>query len=443
MYSNTKNLPLILFLFVFFFLLLFSMLPGNFSVFGIRIKSLDLFTDVKPDSLITSSVVFSVNPSYGAGMMLPLGLTFFSPPQKLEGNTSQMSHFLNALKDAKNKKVRVAHFGDSVIEGDLITSDLRSALQGKSGGEGIGMLSVTPDDIRFRTTVKQSFSSDWKTYSLFGEKIEGIEPGVNGTVSIPSSGSWVKIESSGIPGSFKSIKKVYLYYSHAKNSSIKYSLNNSKEMSAALQSGEGLKQLEIDAAGAKSLKITTGMNEQARFYGVSIESDKGVYVDNIPLRGNSGVSIRDIQNSMLQDFNKYLDYKLILLQFGLNMLTSGQTDYDWYEKEMVRVINNMKSIFPETSFILVGVGDKSIKRGSKIVTDPNVLKLIKAQKSIAEKTDIAFFDLYKAMGGENSMLEWANAKPPLAMKDYTHFNNEGARRIGRMLSEALLNGNVK
>jgi lysophospholipase L1-like esterase len=436
--KNNKNLPILLLLLVLLFLIGFSVIPGDISVFGINIKQFDMLSDVKNDSLL-SDLNIEITPSVsGAGIILPLNIKLLSTAQMLEGNISQMEYFYEALKEVKNKKVRIAHFGDSIIEGDLITSDLRSALQNKFGGEGIGMLTFTPDDIRFRVTVKQSFSDDWKTYSVFGENTSNYALGINGTVSLPSAGSWVKLQSSGIPGSFKTIKKIFIYYSDARKSDVKYSLNNSAEKSLPLETGSGLKQLVINGSDAKSVNFIMPVKEQARFYGISIESDKGIVTDNFPLRGNSGVSIRDIGTGSIKNFNEYLDYKLVILQFGLNMITSGQTDYDWYEREMVKVISHLKEALPKTSFILVGVGDKSIKKGSRLTTDPNVLKLVNTQRKIADKSGIAFFDLYKAMGGENSMLEWANSKPPLAMKDYTHFNNEGARKIGRMLSEAIL-----
>jgi len=371
-------------------------------------------------------------------MLLPLLYAGVTSPEGLKGNTIQMNHFYNALKQAKTKKIRIAHFGDSVIEGDLITNDIRLTLQNKFGGEGIGMVACTSDDIRFRVTVKHTFSDDWKTYSVFGGSHGNITLGVNGTVSLPSSGSWIKLESSGIPGAFKSISKVYVYYSDAKKSSVKYSLNNAADKSVPLETGTGLKQLVIDAQGAKSIKLTATLQEQAKFYGISIESGNGILIDNFPLRGNSGISIRDIPLETMKDFNKYLDYKLIILQFGLNMITSGQINYEWYEKEMVKVVAQLKAAFPETSILLVSVGDKGIKKGSRITTDPNIKKLLQVQKNICESSGITFWNLFESMGGENSMVEWVNSKPPLAMKDYTHFNNEGARKIGRMFSEVIL-----
>ena len=98
----------------------------------------------------------------------------------------------------------------------------------------------------------------------------------------------------------------------------------------------------------------------------------------------------------------------------------------------------MKMAMPEASFILIGVHDKCIKKGSNFITDPTVLKLVEAQRSIAEEADIAFWNLFEAMGGKNSMVEWVNANPPRAFKDYIHFNDVGSKMEAGMLFEELM-----
>jgi hypothetical protein len=42
------------------------------------------------------------------------------------------------------------------------------------------------------------------------------------------------------------------------------------------------------------------------------------------------------------------------------------------------------------------------------------------------------------MGGENSMPSWVFAKPALANKDFTHFNEKGARMVAEMFYNALI-----
>ena len=188
----------------------------------------------------------------------------------------------------------------------------------------------------------------------------------------------------------------------------------------------------------KNLRIEFPESDQGYFYGVSLENGNGVYVDNFPLRGNSGVDLQYIPDSVLKEFRQYLDYNLIILQFGLNVAGSIKRNYSWYEREMGKVINKLKDTFPQASILMISVHDKSMKRGSSFITDPSIFKLLKAQQNIAVETKIAFWNLFEAMGGKNSMPEWVDANPPLAFKDYIHFNNEGAKKIGDMLSEALI-----
>jgi lysophospholipase L1-like esterase len=66
------------------------------------------------------------------------------------------------------------------------------------------------------------------------------------------------------------------------------------------------------------------------------------------------------------------------------------------------------------------------------------LKLLESQKNIARETDIAYWSLFDAMGGENSMHSWVDANPPLATADHMHFNSTGAQKVGNIIVEALL-----
>ena len=42
------------------------------------------------------------------------------------------------------------------------------------------------------------------------------------------------------------------------------------------------------------------------------------------------------------------------------------------------------------------------------------------------------------MGGEGSMLKWVGANPPLAGKDYTHFNARGSKKVAQLLYKELI-----
>lgn len=359
----------------------------------------------------------------------------------ITGDVGQLRYFFNALKEARSKKMRIAHFGDSIIEGDLISSDLREYLQQKFGGNGAGFLSMNSFDVQFRKSTRQSFSSDWKASSIFTRNPDKLPVGLNGSAYCAVENSWVKFEVSNYSKWLKSFKAAKIYYTNASNNAtLKYSFNNGSVQYVKLQPGNTVKEITLSSSSdAHSVQVNFSSCGNTVFYGVSLENGNGVYVDNFPLRGNSGVSITDIPTHIMKDFNNILNYKLIILQFGLNVLTAQQNDYAWYVNKMDNVINNLKQAFPNASFLLISVGDKSEKQGSRFVTHAGVMQLIKAQKTIADKNRIAFWNMYEAMGGKNSMEQWVSANPPLAFKDYSHLTYEGATRVGQLLFQALMN----
>ena len=61
-----------------------------------------------------------------------------------------------------------------------------------------------------------------------------------------------------------------------------------------------------------------------------------------------------------------------------------------------------------------------------------------ALKKAAFKSGAAFWDMYKAMGGRNSMPSWVFAEPPLASGDFVHFNPRGAKTIAQMFYNSFI-----
>jgi hypothetical protein len=485
MADSKINRPVLLIGLTILFVIILSHFINGITIFGYTVKPVDLFSDIKPDSLLSFNYYHNKqnddpvkqennystenrtpaahnidNSALDANVSFDLinhilnnpnsndkNKDFVSESQissgtntQITGNLDQMKYLFDALKNSRSTHVRIAHYGDSGVEGDAITADIRKIMQGEFGGKGVGYLSITSQDITFRITTKQSFSDNWNTVSVLTANPQNLPLGISGFVSVPQGMSWVKYETTGWDPQIKYFSTVQLFYSNAKNSSVNYSFNNGSEQSASLKTGNDINELTLSAPGgsASSIRINSTQPDQAYFYGVSLESGNGVYVDNFPWRGNTGLSFLNITQSSFQEFNKLLNYKLIILEFGANEVSFGTQDNTWYANQMVKVINNLKKAFPQTSILLIGMGDKGIKKGTKFITDPSIPVLIKLQQGIAAKTGIAFWSLFDAMGGPNTMEKWVNANPPLAYMDYSHPTWEGASRIGQMISKAIL-----
>jgi len=380
--------------------------------------------------IANSFIYAAVNPNPPVGKKVPI-----------TGDTSQLKKFLNVLNESKTKKIRIAHYGDSINWGDIITADLRQNFQSKFGGIGAGFQSICSDDIAVKQTTKHTFNeADWEWASLFTRNLKNYTLGIAGTVAKSKGNSWVKYEATNFKSSSKSFKTIRLFYNNAKNNCyVSFALNNSAVQNLKLETGLDVKESDINSSGnATSVKLNfNSCSSDVNFFGVSLENGNGVYVDNFPIRGNSGVSIDDIPRNILSDFQKMLNYKLIILNYGLNIASPEQTNYTWYRNKMIKVINNLKQIFPDAAILLVGVSDKAIKKGTKFVTDPSVLMVLNEQKIIVQQTGIAFWNSLEAMGGVNSMNEWVNQN--LALKDYSHFSDAGGKILADLLTDAILN----
>lgn len=80
----------------------------------------------------------------------------------------------------------------------------------------------------------------------------------------------------------------------------------------------------------------------------------------------------------------------------------------------------------------------SRKKDGTFESWPNIEKIRNAQRRAAFRAGCAFWDMYAAMGGNNSMPGWVNAEPQLARSDYTHFTYKGSKVIAEMFTNALI-----
>lgn len=82
-----------------------------------------------------------------------------------------LHHAVDALD--QKKRLRIAVLGDSFIEGDIFTYDLRRLLQRQFGGYGVGWMPITSKVANFRKGIQHSFEG-WKTLSVISPIKESI-----------------------------------------------------------------------------------------------------------------------------------------------------------------------------------------------------------------------------------------------------------------------------
>lgn len=367
--------------------------------------------------------------------------TLLDPTISLQGY-GYLQHFFSKLyyHEKNNKsKLRIAYYGDSMNDGDLIVQDVREFFQEKFGGNGVGMVSITSMSSQARGSVIHKVSTNWKTQSFVSTRKPSIPFGVDGQVFLNDTNtqSWVSY-NAGNKSQSKSLPNPTLFYGTSSNKDgiIKVQVDKSINKEFTLNGNNLLNTLNLGVGSAQSLKVSFDNIGSIPIYGFDFSSYSGVYVDNFSLRGNSGLPLSSFDASLIQAFDRVLDYDLIILQYGTNVLNYGSLDYSWYEKAMTNVVNKLRVSFPKTDILIISVGDKSTKKNGIMESDAAVIPLVNTQKRFTRNKGVGFLDLYNLMGGKNSMIEWVNNGK--ANKDYTHFNIKGSKDIGTIIYQEIM-----
>jgi lysophospholipase L1-like esterase len=420
-------------------LFLLSFIPP-FTIGNLQYKKIALLADIEPETVVipTDSTDILID----TVVFVPQVVTHKIDTCKkgvfciedYSADGTAMQAFIDGLNESKNRPVRIAFYGDSFVEGDILTSSLRDTLQRVFGGRGVGYVPITSEVAKYRTTVKHSFNN-WKTYSIISNYDEEPRFGVGGFSFEPQEGNMVEYS----PGYGARMNRLTLFYSASTTRTLNYTVRDTVTVDSLVLSPSPYSKLELGGLQTKSIQLHINEPDSIQLYGVSLEEGNGLYVDNLAMRGNSGIALSRISNGMLREANRVRPYNLIILQFGLNVV--GEHDsisYSGYVESMVRVVNKFKESFNNCSILIVSVSDRSSNQNGTFKTIPGILMMRKAQRIIAKKTGVAFWDLLEAMGGENSMPSFVNAKPSMAAKDYTHLNFKGGKVLAIKLANALL-----
>ena len=375
----------------------------------------------------------------------PLGIKFSNEKfEQYKGYQYLIPFFekLYQLETNQKGKARIAYFGDSMTDGDMIVQDVRSKFQSIFGGEGVGFVNITSESAGSRGSIVHEFSPNWKAQSYLKTKSPLRSFGVNGSVFFAkdtANPTWVKYKA-GRNRFSTTLNNPTVFYGSSKNKKASlrqifgkdtvYKKLNTNSMLNATQVAGDVKNVKVNFINADSIP----------FYGFNFDNGKGIHVDNFSSRGNSGLPLGTFNVDLMNAFQQKLGYDLIILQFGTNVLNYGSLNYSWYERKMTSVVNHVKECFPGAAVLIITTADKSTKYDLEMKTDSAVSPLVMAQKRYAVKSEAGLVNLYTLMGGDGSMVKWAEEVPVRANKDYTHFNHRGAKEIAQLIYKQIDTG---
>lgn len=372
--------------------------------------------------------------------------------------------FFEAIADSsKMQKVRIAHYGDSQIEGDRISGAIRNEMQKSFGGKGIGYVPFTEDG--YNKNFSRFAGVNWARYTVFHNRYKNKHYGYGATVfkflkvlvdSLKNDTS-IKIMTPELMdsvryyyfdrGSFgiryrqnSHYDEVYLLHGKCETAYTLNIYNSNNESIATTQipviPDFSLIKLPVPPNNA-TFKLEFLAKESPEYYGLFFDGKRGIQVDNLPIRGHSGDGLMLIDTLHLKQMLTQLNVKLVILQFGMNTVPYYRSDSackklkNWY----FDLFQRFRTTVPDISLLVVGPGDMASQVAGGYSTYRFMPKINQAIKEAALEAGAAYFDVYQLMGGEKSVFKW---KADNLVLYNGHFTDKGQELIGLELFKSLM-----
>lgn len=341
---------------------------------------------------------------------------------------------------AEGKVVRILHYGDSQIEMDRMSDELRAYMQETFGGAGAGLLPFSQTIPC--TSVSQYATGDFTRYASYGDSTVSRNHGHYGPmakccrVNSTASATINATKSDTRDEHLKSFSKVTVLFDNLSgNVAVSLTANGTTDQQVSTEMGVGSLSWQLDSAVTSARVTVQGV---ADVYGIMVDGEYGVSVDNISMRGASGHQIQMIDSALLAQSFAKMNVGLILYQYGGNSVPylHGKAAQEHYAKEMQRQLRILHHTCPDAKVIFIGPADmcRNSETGG-LQSCPQLPGVIHALKTMALDNETAFWSMYDVMGGSGSMNTWV--KNGLGGADYLHFSEKGARKMAGYLVDAF------
>ena len=340
-----------------------------------------------------------------------------------------------ALDSAGSRRVRIIHYGDSQIEEDRISATLRDSLQTRFGGGGPGLLPVL--DQYYNFSISEGSSAAPRRYVAYGPaELRGAggrygplaqKSHYDGTVTT----TLYPVKDNDSPSRYFD-RLTFL----SSGSDITVRCNG---VTQEIEASDSIRHIRFNLPDSTE-RVSFTHSGSHDIYGVMLDREAGVSVDNVPMRGCSGTVFTMLNAEQLSDYYNNENVRLIILQYGGNSVPFTRTDKQISEfcEDISRQITYLQEQAPGARILFIGPSDMSTSIQGKMQTYRHLPAYVDSLRVTAGRAGAAYWDMYAAMGGQGSMVQWVRQSPPLANEDYIHFTRKGAARIGGMLYETLM-----
>lgn len=349
--------------------------------------------------------------------------------------------FFSALGNADNRKVRVLHIGDSHVQSDFYTGNLRNTLQEIFGYGGRGFVFPYKSAGTHSTYDYATYSSGLWDYSRNVSREIKYDIGIAGAT----------IHTSDLNASFSivfrnryhSIRNDYTHlriFCKTDSSSFGLNLTLGKEVipikiPVFSSPTNGYVDIVLPrASDTLSISFYQTDSTQTRFEcsGLLIESsqDNGVLYSSVGINGAGYRSV--LRQSLFEEQLRLYKPDLVVIDVGANDFYPFGFNEKELTNHLTRIINIVRKVAPTGSILLTNSHDLWYRRRNVPFTKNFALFV----RKMAEINHCAFYDYYHISGGPYALTTWK--KTGLAQADRVHLTYKGYALKAEIMSNAML-----
>jgi lysophospholipase L1-like esterase len=358
-------------------------------------------------------------------------------------NASSLDDFFESLYQLQlrnDRKLNIVHIGDSHIQADYLTSIVRRNLQKHFGNAGRGLIVPAkvagtngPFNVITRSSVKWNTKRIVQTENLLPIGIGGI------TIQTDQPNAQLEVLMNDLWLDY-SFNAVTLFFQRDVNSfffSVKDTTGNELGYMGAFMSDPSVNYSRVvlpKPIGAMTIETVKASTDQrlATIFGINLENEKnGILYHAIGVNGaryshyNAAAFFARQTAALTPD--------IFIISLGTNEAIYYPNIDKNFLVEVDKLVTTLRLNNPQAKFILTTPPDAFRKKAKH---NPGVSMIREQIIQYAVDNGLAFYDLYKAMGGDHAADAWR--KSGLLRSDGIHFTKAGYEYQGNLLFNAIM-----
>jgi lysophospholipase L1-like esterase len=355
-------------------------------------------------------------------------------------NKQHLSPFFNKLSNLEKSDsthvLNILHIGDSHIQADFLTREIRYSLQKRFGNAGRGLvfpyrLTKSNESYDFRTSSGNSWK--WETVRM---RKRQFEPGIAGA-SLLSTDNIFNVElkmnkRDSVDNSFSKLKLICRNDSNGLLAFVTTKNDSTRKLLAF--SGDTIYETKLECLSEN----------------VSLQSNGNLLIDGLVLENESkGIQchVVGINGAHYADYNHspvffvempLLQPDVIFVSLGTNEGVNSRVSEQAVMVEVDAMVRNVRSQGVDAPIVIITPFDNFYRRKK---FNPYLKVVRNGLIAAAEKNNIACMDMYYISGGYGSAAEWR--RRGLITADRIHYTVQGYTLQGKMIYNTLINSYSK